>query len=529
MTDPLAAWLLDTLVWTAVLLGLVLVLRRPVARIFGPQLAYSLWLLPFARLLLPPITLPAWMAPAPAEVAATAHFGEQRAVLAELAAAPVPATALEPAFDWIALLLAAWLCGAVIFLTLRFQAYFKMRDMLLGEAVPVGECGKVRFVETSATAAPLAFGVIDKVVALPPAFMASADKRARDLALEHELSHHRRGDLLVNFVIQPLFALHWFNPLGHAGWRAMRRDQEAACDARVVAKRSPATRAAYGEVIAGFAAGPQLTPKSIGAAPMACPVLGDKSIIQRLRSLNMSEISHRRRLAGRIMIAAGALALPLTASVSYAENTVVGGAVPPPPAPAKAPPAPKASADWPAAPLAPEAPKPPETAMAEDGEIRVERIIVPSEKDGETKGKATITIVQRGDGDGTEVERRIVRKVDVHRLGEPIEIEQLERKVETMRKHLEDREFDIRGLEQALEGMDFAAMPTIIRCKGEGWETGSKKVSLESCLGPDVGELRLRSLKSARAALAKSQDLPAERRAKALAHIDKAIAALTQD
>ena len=46
MTD----WLVHTLAWTAALIALVLVLRRPVARFFGPQAAYALWLLPMLRL-----------------------------------------------------------------------------------------------------------------------------------------------------------------------------------------------------------------------------------------------------------------------------------------------------------------------------------------------------------------------------------------------------------------------------------------------------------------------------------------------
>ena len=58
-SGSLLAWALDTFAYTGVLIALVLVARRPVARHFGPQLAYALWLLPLLRLVLPPITLPA--------------------------------------------------------------------------------------------------------------------------------------------------------------------------------------------------------------------------------------------------------------------------------------------------------------------------------------------------------------------------------------------------------------------------------------------------------------------------------------
>ena len=62
----MSAWLIDTVLYTGLLIGLVLVLRRPVGRFFGAQLAYGLWALPFLRLLLPPVVLPASLAPQPA-------------------------------------------------------------------------------------------------------------------------------------------------------------------------------------------------------------------------------------------------------------------------------------------------------------------------------------------------------------------------------------------------------------------------------------------------------------------------------
>ena len=61
----MTSWLLETLAWTAALIAIVLLLRRPVTRWFGPQFAYALWALPALRLLMPPIELPAWMKPAP--------------------------------------------------------------------------------------------------------------------------------------------------------------------------------------------------------------------------------------------------------------------------------------------------------------------------------------------------------------------------------------------------------------------------------------------------------------------------------
>ncbi len=342
----MTAWLLDTLLYTGLLIGLVLVLRRPVGKWFGPQLAYALWALPFLRLLLPPIVLPASLAPAPervlvavTSVSAPNPTAIPAAIPAEalttIAEPPAPTVAVAewtaaPAWEWADLLavgFSIWLGGALAFLAWRVVTYRRMRRELLDGARTVGEIGEVRLVETPAIAAPVAFGVWDKVIALPPLFMAQPDIMARDLAIAHELAHHRGHDLLANFAAQALLALHWCNPLAWYGWRAMRRDQEAACDARVVAGRGREERVLYAALIADIAVGPRLAL----AAPMACPVLGDKSIIHRLKSLSMSDMSPRRRLLGRSLVGAAALALPLTASFSYASAQVTEPVTPPAP------------------------------------------------------------------------------------------------------------------------------------------------------------------------------------------------------
>ena len=429
----MSGMLLHTLAWTGVLIALVLLLRRPVTRHFGPEAAYALWAVPAARLILPPLTLPAWMAPkASAPVLATAASSLadapppadamiwEAAVEAPAGAMPAPLTvpmetAPQPAgFDLFATLadlpiieglLLIWLAGAGVTLWLRFAAYFALRDTLLAEGREVGRAngllGKIRLIETPATTAPLAMGVFDPVIALPPGFMALHDRPARDLALAHELAHHRGGDLLVNVLIQPLFALHWFNPLGRYGWLALRRDQEAACDARVMARRSAQERAAYAALIARCAALPGATHNAALTAPMACPVLGEKSIIHRLRSLAMSNLSPRRRLAGRALLGAGLLALPLTASISYAATEAVLEA---PEAPE--PPAPPAPPEAPEPPMPPEAPEPPTVIMmggdsASDTEVTEH---VWRDEDGKER---RMKMVFRGGPDREEIAREL--------------------------------------------------------------------------------------------------------------------------
>ena len=156
----------------------------------------------------------------------------------------------------------------------------------------------------------------------------------------------------------------------------MRRDQEAACDARVLAGRSREERARYAAVIVRAAAGPRmLTLNGALAAPMAGPLFGEKSIIYRLRSLSMSDITRRRRWLGHGLIAGGALALPLTASISYSATAQV----PEPPSP---------PAELPGPPAAPAAPLPP--AAPEAGERQVQTFVLRREGGAESERPATV-------------------------------------------------------------------------------------------------------------------------------------------
>jgi beta-lactamase regulating signal transducer with metallopeptidase domain len=417
----MSGWLIDTLIYTGLLIALVLVLRRPVGRTFGPQLAYGLWALPFLRLLLPPIVLPASFRPEVEPVPVTAMAIDVQwidyAPPVDVVALPAPVTSVAPSvpaamvWEWPTLgeaALAVWFGGALAFLAWRIVMYRKMRREVLADARPVGEIGNIRLIETPMITAPVAFGVLDKVIALPPLFMAQPDLPARDLAIEHELSHHRANDLLANFAAQALLAVHWFNPLAWLGWRAMRRDQEAACDARVLNGRGREERAIYAALIADIAAGPRLAL----AAPMACPVLGERSIVHRLRSLSMGDISERRRWLGRGLIATGALALPLTASISYAAGAQEPEAPLPPEAPAAVePPLP------PEAPLAPEAPLPPEAPQA--GQAPVQHFELRHEGAGGTPEVRQFTLRREPGAHGTLPDMPQMPRMEFQALGTP--------------------------------------------------------------------------------------------------------------
>ena len=297
MTD----WLTDTLLATSLLMLLVLLVREPVRRQFGPAAAYGLWLVPALRLLMPPLT----------------ETVERAVPAAPLAAAPLHSAAsvtpvanpglIEQLGGWETLALSAWLAGACIMLLLGgLLLYCWQRREVLRDSVQVARLGAIRIVRSEAVRGPMAFGILDRVVALPLDFDDRYDPDERRLAFDHELSHHRSGDLVVNHLAFVLLCLQWFSPLAWLSHSAFRFDQEAACDARVLDRVSGPNRAAYAQAI---------TKAASGRALLFAGALDRPGTLQRrLRSM-LTRPGPNRRFAGKALIAvAAATALPVTAS-----------------------------------------------------------------------------------------------------------------------------------------------------------------------------------------------------------------------
>jgi len=133
-----------------------------------------------------------------------------------------------------------WAGGAAVFLSRRWLAYRNFRTSLTREMQrsAVGSVAGVPVFESEAAKAPLAFGMFEPMIAVPPLFEYRYSPVDQQLALERERIHHERGDLFWLAAASFVLALTWFNPVAYAAFRAFRADQALACDA-ALARRLP--------------------------------------------------------------------------------------------------------------------------------------------------------------------------------------------------------------------------------------------------------------------------------------------------
>jgi bla regulator protein blaR1 len=303
------SWFYDTAIAVTALLALVLIVRKPVARHFGASVAYCLWLLPASRLFMPSLSVEVPIEPTtPAAMAVGSEALSTQSAQAANAALTFGQTSPAASFDWLPVIIALWLGGAALLFIVQMIRYCAMRDELLADATEIDRIGTIRIVESERTEGPLAFGLFSRFVAVPRNFSRLFGPRERELALAHEVAHHKAGDLFANLAAFTVLCLFWFNPLAWLAWSAFRFDQEAACDARVLAGADIATRQSYGRALARSA--------NSDLPSFAMALNSPGTVIERLRRLMMQDPSKGRRIAGRLaVIAAIAIALPLTATV----------------------------------------------------------------------------------------------------------------------------------------------------------------------------------------------------------------------
>jgi beta-lactamase regulating signal transducer with metallopeptidase domain len=298
----MTSWLAETFVTVTLLLLLVLAVRGPVARVFGAGWAYALWAVPALRLLLPPLpqllpelALPAAVVNLPATVVG--------------GAAPLPVEAGSG--QWLPLILAVWAGGAVIFLVWQWLSYRAFLHRLEGNARPARpplQAG-IQALVSDVVDGPLAMGLIHPRIVLPADFERRYSADERRLALAHEITHHRRGDIWWNMAATLVLAVNWFNPVAWVAFRAFRADQELSCDAAVAASASAHERCDYARALVKSASRPGLI--------AACALNSASQLKRRLRMMRGHRVSPARRAGGLVALSA----------VGFAGFTVGGTAV----------------------------------------------------------------------------------------------------------------------------------------------------------------------------------------------------------
>ena len=179
---------------------------------------------------------------------APAFSNEKAVVAAPEAPASEITTPGGASIPWRGLALFAWIAGAAVILGRMFLGLGAVLWMSRRTPVVTGapwlaqarslaaDLGltRVRFLRTSASTMPMAWGIFRSSVLMPADADTWPAHRLR-VVLLHELAHVKRRDCLTHLVAQIACAAYWFNPLAWMAARRLRTERERACDDLVLA------------------------------------------------------------------------------------------------------------------------------------------------------------------------------------------------------------------------------------------------------------------------------------------------------
>ncbi|HLJ74401.1 MAG TPA: M56 family metallopeptidase [Thermoanaerobaculia bacterium] len=215
----------------------------------------ALWLLALVRLVAP-VTLPwSWSLYNFVPI----HPGIELQLRASAFAVPL----WIGAWKW---LVAVWACG-FLFVTARIIVASARTQLLVWRALDSGGATpaawhivekaraelrirrKVLVVESPLIDGPALHGVLRPALLLPDGMCRTFGEDELRHVILHELAHLRRHDIAVNWLLNAIRAVHWFNPLVWLAVGHVQEERELACDELSLSCLRPNERIGYGLTI----------------------------------------------------------------------------------------------------------------------------------------------------------------------------------------------------------------------------------------------------------------------------------------
>lgn len=114
--------------------------------------------------------------------------------------------------------------------TAHCKAKFEYRLFVQKVSFLLGVTRKIKIVVSSLVQSPVTVGYLKPVILLPVAAMSQLTTAQVEAVLLHELSHIRRHDYILNFVVSVIHTLLYFNPFVKAFVQMIEAEREACCD-----------------------------------------------------------------------------------------------------------------------------------------------------------------------------------------------------------------------------------------------------------------------------------------------------------
>jgi beta-lactamase regulating signal transducer with metallopeptidase domain len=195
------------------------------------------------------------------------------------------------AWKW---LVPAWFAGFAIILGRMTVSTIRMRALVMRArgsggatraAWDIVEEGRAQLhirrtivvIESPLIDGPALHGVFRPALLLPEGMCSTFDRDELRHVVLHELAHLRRHDVAVNWLVNTVRAMHWFNPLVWLAVARIQEERELACDELTLSCLHPHERLGYGRTILKLVE----RFRSAGAVPALVGIVNQKQQMRR--------------------------------------------------------------------------------------------------------------------------------------------------------------------------------------------------------------------------------------------------------
>lgn len=145
---------------------------------------------------------------------------------------------------------------------------------------------------------PCIYGIMKPKILVSNEFI-KKDIQVIENVFMHELSHYKRKDMITNYILLIMTAIHWFNPFVYKFFRKMRQEMELATDEIALGKMDKEEKKKYGLTLISLLQTYE-TPKV--TAKMLCVTDDSKNMERRIKKIKELAKSKKYRISIMILI-----------------------------------------------------------------------------------------------------------------------------------------------------------------------------------------------------------------------------------
>lgn len=181
--------------------------------------------------------------------AAAAETKVQELAVSSAEGLATPGAVHSPAGSAEAWIIGIWVIGFVVMLSFYFLGYFRFKSKAL-QGMRIDYAEGLNVMASQHVHSPMLIGFFKPQIVFPLKHMSMEDYQ---LALKHELIHHKQKDAWLKLIAVIVNCLHWFNPISYLALANISEACEYSVDEALSKSMNSTDRKRYSEMILHFA------------------------------------------------------------------------------------------------------------------------------------------------------------------------------------------------------------------------------------------------------------------------------------